>query len=263
MTVRLADDQKQKAVAQHSRQAGQFAERYERLEREVYRSCFAYSRHRLNAWLDRILPQSGTGLRLLDVGCGTGHHLRDLRQRGFQVAGVDGSAEMLEHARRLNPDCVIEQSDVDRLPFADRSFDYVVCIEVLRYLPDPRQALGEMARVLRPGGICLTTAAPLLNANGYWLVNRAANLLPVRRLVRLKQFFTTSWRIRQQCRAAGFDAVEVHGVYTGPINWIERAAPWALSPLLRAWEPIDRRVANAPVCREFSNMFLIRAVRGE
>src|SRR5436305_961907 len=129
---------------------------------------------RLEQMLDSYLPLSGAGLRALDVGCGTGHHLADLVRRGFEVVGVDGSSPMLEEARRANPGVELIEADVDALPFDDGSFDVVLCIEVLRYIADPQRCIAEVARVLRPGGTCLATAAPRYSANGYALVNRLA-----------------------------------------------------------------------------------------
>jgi SAM-dependent methyltransferase len=150
---------------------------------------------------------------------------------------------------------------VERLPFQDNSFDLVICIEVLRYLPDSAQAIREMARVLKPGGVCLTTAAPVLNLNGYWLINRVANLIAVADLVRLKQFFTTSRRLRREFTDAGFTSPALHGVYFGPVNWVERLVPAALPAMLKWWEPRDEAIADRPFLREFANMFLMRAVR--
>jgi len=256
------ETQKQLAIVQHSRQADEFADRYRGLDSSIYRSCFAYSRWRLDALLDRYLPKDGEGRQLLDVGCGTGHHMASLRKRGFKVAGVDGSEEMIAHARTNNPGAQIECSDVDQLPFADGSFDFALCVEVLRYLPDFTQCVNEIARVLKPGGTCLITASPLLNLNGYWLVNRAVGLIPIRNLVRLKQFFTTSGRLRRSFAAAGFVDPRVHGVYLGPVNWVEQLAPSLLPRTLKAWAPIDAALADRDIIREFSNMFLIHGVRG-
>jgi ubiquinone/menaquinone biosynthesis C-methylase UbiE len=261
MMAQVSTEQVKRAVEVHSEQAGKFAAWYG--EADPYGSCFAYSRKRLDRLLDGYLPASGDGLRLLDVGCGTGHQLARWTASGYEVAGVDGSAEMLSHARENNPDAELQQADAQQLPFADASFDRVTSIEVLRYLPDPRRSIEEMARVLRPGGVCLATAAPLLALNGYALVNRAALALPVGRLTRLKQFFTTSRRLRRQFREAGFSEVTVHGVYSGPLIWIERLAPKTLPRVLRRWEPLDESLADRPVLRDLSNMFLVSAVRGQ
>lgn len=199
---------------------------------------------------------------MLDIGCGTGHYMGWLAQRGYAVAGVDASEQMLAAARENNPGAALQRSDVDRLPFPDASFDLVVCIEVLRYLPAPRNAIAEMARVLKPGGIALVTALPLFNANGYFLVNQVLQVVSLGKLHQLRQFFTTAGRLRRQFAAAGFSRVGVEGVYTGPVNWVERLVRPALPRFLRAWEPLDRRLADAGPLREFANMFLVHAVRG-
>jgi SAM-dependent methyltransferase len=254
-------EQERQAVRAHSDQADEFASRYQRLAGDPYRSCFAYSRHRLDDWLENLLPPRGEGLRLLDLGCGTGHHLARYAARGFDVVGLDGSMEMLRHALRILPGAALRRAGVDALPFRDETFDVVLSIEVLRYLPDPQPSLEEAARVLRPGGLLVATAAPRLSLNGYWLVNRLATRLPVPGLVRLKQFFTTSLELRRRLRGAGFGSVEVHGAYFGPVNWVERIAPRLLPGLLRGWQRLDRAIADRPFIREFGNMFVVRAVR--
>lgn len=253
------DDQEREAVRVHSAQADEFAERYRGADPSA--SCFAFSRHRLDGWLDRLLPEPAGGRRLLDAGCGTGHHLARFAARGFDVTGIDGSTAMLRHAFASSPGASIQRAAVDALPFRAGSFDVVLSIEVLRYLPDPSRCLREAARVLRPGGVLVATAAPRFNLNGYWLVNRLATALPLPGVMRLKQFFTTGRELREELRRAGFASAEVHGVYLGPINWIERLAPRALPAVLRRWERFDRSLADRPLLRELSNMLVIRAVR--
>ncbi len=256
-----AESHIRETLATHSAQASSFAASYRTLSQDPYGSCFVYSRKRLEIWLDRLLPSPSGGRRALDVGCGTGHHLAWLRAKGFDVAGVDGSAAMLAEARALHPKGDLRLAQVDRLPFAMAAFDVVLCIEVLRYLSDPTPCLREMARVLRPGGTLVATAHPILSVNGYPLVNRLATVLPRVRLVALKQFFTTSSRLHRQLRGAGFAEIEIHGVYFGPLNWIERLMRPLLSPALRAWEPIDAAISDRPVLRDMSNMFVVKATK--
>jgi ubiquinone/menaquinone biosynthesis C-methylase UbiE len=262
MNTTFSDPRKQRAVDIHSLQASEFAASYEDAASDPYSTCFTYSRKRLDALIERYLPTRGDGINVLDVGCGTGHYMAGLGTRGFAVCGVDGSEEMLVHARRNNPAARLELGDVDRIPFDDAEFDLVLCIEVLRYLPDISGVIRELFRLLKPGGTALVTAASPLNWNGYYLVNRIASSHRIPGLVPLRQYFHTSRRLRRSFLASGFESCKVQGVYLGPINWIEHAAPPALPRLLRIWERADAKIADLPVLREFSNMFLIRATRG-
>jgi ubiquinone/menaquinone biosynthesis C-methylase UbiE len=100
-----------------------------------------------------MTPQPGD--RILDVGCGTGAFLASLAHRfeSSQLSGVDPSVEMLSVARdRLESNVVLVAARAEELPFSDESFDAVVSTNVFHFLREPRRALGEMRRVLRPGG---------------------------------------------------------------------------------------------------------------
>jgi ubiquinone/menaquinone biosynthesis C-methylase UbiE len=185
----------------------------------------------------------------------------DLRRRGFEAIGLDASEAMLAKARATDPGIFLVEADVEAIPFRSGWFDFVLCIEVLRYLPRAAACLREMARVLRPGGVCLITAAPVFNLNGYWLVNRLANTLPIPGFTRLRQYFFRSSELRRQVVSAGFDVPEIRGVYFGPVNWLERLAPRVVATALRKWERTDAALADRPILREFSNMFLVCARR--
>jgi ubiquinone/menaquinone biosynthesis C-methylase UbiE len=259
--VEIREVQKKEAIQTQSDRADQFAESYETLKTEAYEDCFKYSRHRLHQILEKHLPQNGNGLRLLDAGCGTGHHMAQLRERGYEVTGVDASKEMLEHARHNNPNSVVLEADVEEIPLPDASFDIILSVEVLRHLPRSHKTIAEMSRLLKPGGYCLATATPLLNLNGYALINKIAHNVKVGNLARHKQSFHTSARIRSEFTKAGFSSVNIFGVYIGPINWISRLLPQSLPSMLKNWESYDKKLADKALLRELSNMFLIKAVK--
>jgi SAM-dependent methyltransferase len=110
----------------------------------------------VEAALLRLLPASGLG-DLLDIGTGTGRMVELLGPRVQRVVGVDLSREMLAVARvNLERAGVrhgsVRQADMYQLPFPSASFDAAVIHQVLHYAEQPERAIGEAARVLRPGG---------------------------------------------------------------------------------------------------------------
>ncbi|MCC5872721.1 MAG: class I SAM-dependent methyltransferase [Gammaproteobacteria bacterium] len=103
------------------------------------------------------------GMRVLDVGCGEGRHtLSAWLQAPVHAVGVDLSRKDLTTARARQAEfpapasadrsvTFIEASALE-LPFADASFDVVICSEVLEHIFDHRGVIAELERVLRPGG---------------------------------------------------------------------------------------------------------------
>jgi 2-polyprenyl-3-methyl-5-hydroxy-6-metoxy-1,4-benzoquinol methylase len=85
---------------------------------------------------------------VLDAGCGEGETLERLGALlPERVAGVDLSPEAVEFASRRLPGAQISRESVYELPFADDSFDLVLCLEVLEHLKQPEAAIAELARV--------------------------------------------------------------------------------------------------------------------
>lgn len=101
---------------------------------------------------------------ILDVATGTARLARTVMQEvGFRgrIIGVDISRKMLQQAARKTARygnrVTLVWDDASQLPFPDDAFEVVSCLEALEFMPDPDQALMEMVRVLRPGGILLAT----------------------------------------------------------------------------------------------------------
>lgn len=91
-------------------------------------------------------------LRVLDLACGTGLHAGAALQRGAITTGVDLSEAMIEQAQRSAPGATFHVADAESLPFADASFDAVVCGFGVLHFPDAARAVAEALRVLVPGG---------------------------------------------------------------------------------------------------------------
>jgi ArsR family transcriptional regulator len=102
-----------------------------------------------------VLGLIDPALTVGDLGCGTGQLSETIAPYVRRVIAVDGSAEMLDAARRrlAGADNVeLRQGDLETLPLADGELDAAMLSLVLHYAPDPARALREVARVLRPGG---------------------------------------------------------------------------------------------------------------
>jgi ubiquinone/menaquinone biosynthesis C-methylase UbiE len=102
-----------------------------------------------------LLQPAPTGERLLDVGCGTGHWSSFFAELGYQVTGIDISAKMIEVARAAAPECSFRVADACQLPFSDASFDVVASMATMEFIPDPANAIREIVRCAKPGGILL------------------------------------------------------------------------------------------------------------
>ncbi len=97
------------------------------------------------------------GLDVLDVGCGSGAYALAAAGAGGRVTGVDASPRAVEAARRraaaAGRRAAFLVGAASQLPFAAEQFDAVLAVAVLCFVPDPEEAVAEMARVLRPDGL--------------------------------------------------------------------------------------------------------------
>lgn len=122
-------------------------------------------RRRLDFMEGRLAPLVKPDSRWLDAGCGAGTLTQVLSRLGAQGEAVDGSPAMIEAAQQTRgngsagPFEFRVVQTVESLPYPAESFDGVLCSSVLEYLERPDAALTEFARVLRPGGRLLLTAA--------------------------------------------------------------------------------------------------------
>jgi demethylmenaquinone methyltransferase/2-methoxy-6-polyprenyl-1,4-benzoquinol methylase len=109
-----------------------------------------------------IDPQPGE--RILDIAAGTGTSSAALTKTGATVIAFDFSPGMIAEGRKRHPELEFIEGDAQKLPFGDNEFDAVTISFGLRNINDPKAALAEMYRVLKPGGrlvICEFSKPPV------------------------------------------------------------------------------------------------------
>ena len=103
--------------------------------------------------LKKLLKGSVNGC-LLDIGCADGTTTLQIHKNfpRLEITGLDYYQKAIEFARRTKPKIKFVIGDVHKLPFRNKSFDIVSAIETLEHLQNPKQALSEIYRVLKPKG---------------------------------------------------------------------------------------------------------------
>lgn len=163
-----------------------------------------------------IAPWPRRKQRLLDIGCGTGVFLEFFWSCGFDLTGLDGSADMLSRARdKMGSRVDLHVGRAEHLPFDDREFDYASLMTVLEFVDDPGLVLREAARVARKG--LLVTFLNRWSLYG-WSVRRAP------RQTSLSRAHWFSWpemrALIQKNIAPG--SMEARSVLLGPpVSWRE------------------------------------------
>jgi ubiquinone/menaquinone biosynthesis C-methylase UbiE len=172
------------------------ADRGERLRRSWDRQAATFD-DRMTPLERRFLADTRSWLcgqatgEVLEVAIGTGLNLPHY-PASARLTGVEWSAAMLEVARdraeRLRRPVELHRADARHLRFPDARFDTVVCTFSLCGIPDPKVALAEMARVLRPGGLLLLAD------------HVGSSVWPVRLLQVLADAVTVPWQGEHWCR---------------------------------------------------------------
>jgi 2-polyprenyl-3-methyl-5-hydroxy-6-metoxy-1,4-benzoquinol methylase len=133
----------------------------------------------------RQLTNLPAGSHVLDAGCGNGHFAEALRQKGYEVVGIDLEPTAIAHARERCPGGRFEVTSVydDLRDLGDRPFDAVVALEVIEHLYDPRAFVRRARECLTAGGRFVVSTP----YHGYW-----KNLL-LALSGRLDSHFTALW----------------------------------------------------------------------
>lgn len=127
-------------------------------------------KRRLNLIYPYLL--NSKGLRVLDVACGTGTYLELAERIGTDVVGSDISKNMIQICKNKEINNTLV-GDYHILPFEDKTFDMILCINAIHYSNNPKKVLSEMGRILSNNGIILFTYFNILN---FRLINKVRRI---------------------------------------------------------------------------------------
>ena len=251
-----AEDIRDVAIEHHHRVAGKFEAEYAALENSRFSSAFTYGRAKIDGLVDELFRSLPKGAAILDVGCGTGEHLKRALGHGLRAAGLEPAPAMLAAARRGVPHARIEEGVATNLPFADGEFEAVIMIEVLRYLDrsDIELALREARRVLRPGGKLLVTLVNRWALDGFYLHQRVRQLLKGSDFNATNPFclFHTPASAKRLLQRAGFTHVVTEGRLFAPIRIVYKVNRGVGRRVAKAIERFDDRLHGASWTQPFA-----------
>lgn len=172
------------------------------------------------------------GKRVLDVGTGDGAYAIDAAKRGAIVTALDLEREMLDAVRARaasrGVEVTLQQGRAERLPFEDASFDVVIAVTVLCFVPDAQRAVREMARVLTPGGRVVLGE---LGRFSVWAAERRVRGWLGASTWRHAQFWSRS-ELAALAQGAGLHAASVRGSVFFPPSSLAARLVAPVEPLL-------------------------------
>jgi len=200
-----------------------------------------------------VLRHAHRGARVLEAGCGTGLVLERLRA-GAPAVGIDLSRGMLTRAGKRG--LPVAQADLLRLPFPDGAFDVVCSFKVLAHVERIEDAVAELARVTRPGGLLV------LEFYNRWSLRYLVKRLKAPSRISERETdeaVFTRYDDLDQARGylpPGFEVVGVRGVrVVTPVSQVFR-----LAPIGRLFRALERAACEAPLLRRLGG-FLVIVVR--
>lgn len=215
------------------------------------------SERRFRALRDKVLrlhrEADDRPLDVLDVGCGPGELSFLFAREGHRVHGLDINEALIDIARaraaERGLDVAFDVAGAEQLPASDRSQDIVVAPELLEHVPDWRACLGEMVRVLRPGGVLFVSTTnvlcpvqqefdlPLYSWYPGFIKRRCIDLARTRKpeWVNYAEYPAFHWfsfyRLRRELAPRGFHCLDRFDIFDPAAGWPKRLARWAVQSI--------------------------------
>ena len=206
-------------------------------------------------WARRVKMLSnhlGPGMRVLEVGCGTGYFTQELARSGADVIAIDVSPELLEIAKAncSAPNVRYEIQNAYTLSYPDAVFDSVVGSSVLHHL-EIEAALREIYRVVKLGGSVHFTEPNMLNPqvaiqkNVPWIKRKLGDSPDETAFFR--------WPLRRVLEQTGYRHIRID-----PFDFLHPKTP---VPLIDRLNALGRLLENVPIISEFAGSLYIRALK--
>ena len=201
---------------------------------------------RVEMLTSKIIP----GMDVLELGCGTGYFTREILSTGAKITAIDISPALLEIARKNissgNIDFCLENAY--SMSFPGMSFDCVIGSSVLHHL-DIRKALGEIFRVLKPGGAVYFTEPNMMNPQ----IALQKNIPFVKRKLGDSPDETAFFRfsLKRWMKKAGFHFIEII-----PFDFLHPAVP---EKAVQFIDKLGKTLENIPILKEIAGSLYIKA----
>ena len=192
------------------------------------------------------------GMKILELGCGTGSFTSELARSGADITAIDVSPELLEIAKAnwSAANVRYEIQNAYALTYSDATFDSVVGSSILHHL-EIEEALREIYRVLKPGGTIYFTEPNMLNPqiaiqkNVPWIKRRLGDSPDETAFFR--------WSLRRLLTQTGYSDVQID-----PFDFLHPKTP---VPLIDPLNALGRFLESMPAVSEFAGSLYIRAVK--
>lgn len=196
--------------------------------------------------------------RVLDAGCGSGSLVIRLARHGFRVDGIDLSEESIALGQKKIEemgleDCAnLRRGDVTHTNFLNKTFDGIICGEVLEHLTDDVAAVCEFNRILKDGGICVVTVPA--NPNLWSIDDQWGGHVRRYEETQLRRLFEGNGFRLKQVRCWGFPTMRMYRrlVYK---PWVKRVA--SKSPVEQRDDPLTRIGVNDKLSHLIASIFKI------
>lgn len=197
-----------------------------------------------------LTHQLTAGMKVLEIGCGTGYFSKELVRTGADITAIDISPDLLlVAAQKVTANNIIFQvENAYAMNLANDSFDFIVGSSVLHHL-DVEQALQECWRALKPGGILRFTEPNMLNPQ----IALQRNISFIRRRMGDSPDETAffRWSLRKQLAKVGFVDISIR-----PFDFLHPQIPEGLIVYFRS---ICSFLERAPILSEFAGSLFIEA----